>query len=43
MPPALLRVHRQWLRTQLSRLLANDRGDNEMIPEAVHRSPAIYL
>ena len=26
-----------------SRLLANDKGDNEIIPGAVHRSPGIYL
>jgi hypothetical protein len=26
-----------------SRLSANDKGDNEMIPGAVHRSPSIYL
>ena len=25
------------------RLPANDKGDNEMIPGAVHRSPGIYL
>ena len=33
----LHRVSRQ------SGLLANDKGDNEMIPRAVHRSPGIYL
>ena len=27
----------------MSRLSANDTGDNEMTPEAVHRSPGIYL
>ena len=32
----LLRVSRQ------SRLLANDKSDNEMISGAVHRSPGIY-
>jgi hypothetical protein len=26
-----------------SSLSADDKGDNEMIPEAVHRSPAFYL
>jgi hypothetical protein len=26
-----------------SRLSANDKGDNEMIPGAVHRTPCIYL
>ena len=26
-----------------SRLRANDKGDNEKIPGAVHRSPGIYL
>ena len=26
-----------------SRLMANDKGDNEMIPEAVRTSPGIYL
>ena len=26
-----------------SRLSVNDKGDNEMIPAAVHRSPGIYL
>ena len=45
-PPALVwfqakghlpRVSRQ------SRLSANDKGDNEMIPGAVHRAPGIYL
>ena len=25
------------------RLVANDEGDNEMIPETVHRSPGIFL
>ena len=29
--------------SQFSRLLANDKGDNEMIPGAVHRSPGICL
>ena len=33
----LLRVSRQ------SRLSANAKGDNEMIPGGVHRSPGIYL
>ena len=33
----LPRVSRQ------SRLAANDKGNNEMIPRAVHRSPGIYL
>ena len=28
---------------RLSRLLASDKGDNEMIPEAEHRSPVICL
>ena len=28
---------------RVSRLSANNNGDNEMIPEAVHRSPGIYL
>ena len=26
-----------------SRLSANNKGHNEMIPEAVHRSPGVYL
>ena len=26
-----------------SSLMANDKGDNEVKPEAVHRSPGIYL
>ena len=33
----LLRVSRQ------SHVSANDKGDNEMIPGAVHISPGIYL
>ena len=28
---------------QESRLSANDKDDNEMIPEAVYRSPGIYI
>ena len=28
---------------RVSRLSANDKGDNEMIPGTVHISPAIYL
>ena len=31
-----------WVSCQ-SHLLANDKGDNEMIPGAVHRSPGVYL
>ena len=30
----------KWRHTRLS---ANDTGDNEMIPESVHRSPGIIL
>ena len=33
----LSRVSRQ------SHISANDKGDNEMIPEAMHKSPGIYL
>ena len=28
---------------RVPRLLANDKGDNEMIPRAKHLSPGIYL
>ena len=44
-PPAPVRVPSQWLLSRVSRqssLLPNDKGDNEMIPGAVHRSPGIY-
>ena len=27
----------------MSHLSANDKGDNKMIPRAVHRSPGIYI
>jgi hypothetical protein len=27
----------------VSRLLADDKGDNEMVPGTVHRSPGIYF
>ena len=28
---------------RVSRMSANDKGDNDMIPRTVHRSPGIYL
>ena len=42
-PSASVRVLSQRPLSRVSRLLANDKGDNEMIPGAVHRSPGIYL
>jgi hypothetical protein len=43
-PPAPVRIpsHLPGV-SRRSRLLANDKGDNEMILEAVNRFPAIYL
>jgi hypothetical protein len=40
MPPASVRVPSQRL---LAPSVANDKGNNEMILEAVHRSPGICL
>ena len=43
-PTAPVRVHSQRpLAPSQSRLSANDKGDNEMMPRAVHRSPDTYL
>jgi hypothetical protein len=45
-PPAPVRVPSQLpLGSSVTSVMsvANDRGDNEMIPGAVHRSPGIYL
>ena len=46
MPPASSQVPSQRplaLISCPSRLSANDKGDNEMISGAVHRSPGVYL
>jgi hypothetical protein len=46
MPPAPVRVPAQSpLAPSVTSVtsVANDKGDNEMIPGAVHRSPGIYL
>ena len=46
MPPAPLRVRSQMPLVPSVRSItsvANDKGDNEMIPKAVFRSPVIYL
>ena len=44
MPPAPVQVPRQWPLAPSIMLVmsANDKGDNEMILGAVHRSPGIY-
>ena len=42
-PPAPLRVPSQRLLPPNVALVANDKGDNEMIPGAAHRSPGICL
>ena len=45
-PPAAIRVLANGHLPRVSRqsyLLANDKGDNEMILGAVYRSPGIYL
>ena len=45
-PPAPARVPEQLTMSQMSsqsRLSANDKGDNEVKPGAVHRSPDIYF
>ena len=41
-PGLLANDHLQRVSRQ-SRLSGNDKGDNEIIPGAVHRSPGIYL
>ena len=41
--PALVGIPSQRQLPRVSRLAANDKGDNEIIPGAVHRSPGIYL
>ena len=42
-PPAPVRVPRQRPLAPSIMSLASDKGDNEMIPGVVHRSPSIYL
>ena len=43
MPPALVRIPSQRPLAPNVTSVAKDKGDNEMIPEAVHRSPGICL
>ena len=42
-PPARVRVPSQRPLAPSVTFVANDKGDNEMIPGAVHRSPGIYV
>ena len=45
MPPAPVQVPSKYHLPRVlhqSRLSANNKGDNEMLPETVHRSPGIY-
>ena len=42
-PPAPVRVPSQRPLAPSFTSVANNKGDNEMIPGAVHRSPGIYL